>query len=365
MAGQTLSAQRPPPESALLRTVRALFNGWTNSLFTLIGLAVLVAAAVSIVEWALLNAVWSATSDADCAAKGSGACWAVIRDRYRIIFFGLYPYEQQWRSAVACGIALSGICLSGLPTFWSVTRLPALWAAVTVSFIAFMHGGLFGLPVVATEQWGGLTLTVYLYASTVLLGFPLAVGLALLRRNRRGAAKHIAAILVDGIRTLPSISILFIVAVLAPFVLPSWALPDKLTRLVLAFALVFACYQAEVVRAGLQTIPIGQDEAARALGLRYPGRVWLVLLPQGLKNTLPSSVNLFLSTFKETSIVSVIGFFEFTASAQAAYGNAAWANAYLEVYLFVGLVYFLCTLGLASYGLWLERTVNVEPRREK
>lgn len=364
MHGQAPLTQRPPVASGLRTTLRALFDGWINSACTLVGLAVLVAIVVSLIDWALINAVWSARSDADCAAKGSGACWAVISDRYRIIFFGLYPYEQQWRSGVACGIALSGTCLSGLRAFWSITRLIALWAMVSTSFVALMHGGVFGLPVVATEQWGGFTLTVYLYASTVLLGFPMAVGLALLRRNGSGMAKGVAAVLVDGIRTLPSISILFIVAVLAPFVLPTWALPDKLTRLVLAFALVFACYEAEIVRAGLQTIPVGQDEAARALGLRYPGRVWLVLLPQGLKNTLPSSVNLFLSTFKETSIVAVIGFFEFTASAQAAYGNASWANAYLEVYLFVGLVYFLCTLGLASYGLWLERTMNVEAKRE-
>lgn len=353
----------PPPQPGRLRTlVAALFKGWINCAATLLGLAALVAVGAALLDWLLIDAVWHATSDADCAAKGSGACWAVIADRHRIILFGLYPYEQQWRSALACCLALSGICLSGLPVLWRPARVLGLWGLVSAAFYALMHGGVAGLPVVATEQWGGFTLTIYLYASAVLLGFPVAVGLALMRRGQHKVAKGMAAGLVDGVRTLPTVSILFIVAVLAPFVLPPSVLPDKLSRVVLAFAMVFACYEAEIVRAGLQTIPLAQDEAGRALGLRFPARVWLILLPQGLKNTLPSSVNLFISTFKETSIIAVIGFFEFTASAQAAYGNAAWANAYLEVYLFVGLVYFLCTFALASYGAWLERRVNVGSR---
>jgi general L-amino acid transport system permease protein len=129
---------------------------------------------------------------------------------------------------------------------------------------------------------------------------------------------------------------------------------DKLWRVALAFAFVYGCYQSEIVRAGLQAIPPTQEEAAKALALGPWLRLRLVMLPQGLANGLPASINLLVATFKETSIVAIIGFFDFTASAQAAYGTAQWTNAYVEVYLFIGAVYFSCASAIAWLGHRLE-----------
>jgi general L-amino acid transport system permease protein len=338
--------------------IGALFSGPVNTLATLLGMVLFALVLAACFNWAVVSAVWVASSDAQCAARGAGACWAVIHAQYRLILFGLYPYEDQWRPACACVLALGAIGLSFAPMCWRARRLLLLWSVTLCGFLILMHGGVLGLAVVSSERWGGFALTLFLYATAILLGFPCAVLLALMRRARSGWLRRPAALLVDGLRTLPTIAILFAVAVLAPFMLPPWLLGDKLTRLVVAFALIFACYEAEVLRAGLQGIPPGQDEAARALGVTYRPRVWLILLPQGVRNTFPSTVNLILSTFKETSVVAVIGFFDFTASAQAAYGNATWNNAYLEVYVFIGATYFVCTLALATVASWIERLLS-------
>jgi len=154
------------------------------------------------------------------------------------------------------------------------------------------------------------------------------------------------------------VMILFTVGVLAPLLIPGMFSGDKLWRVAIAFAFVYGCYQSEIVRAGLQAIPRQQEEAAKALALSKYLRLRLVLLPQALTNGLPATINLLVATFKETSIVAIIGFFDFTASAQTAYGNAEWANAYLEVYLFVGATYFLCATGLGWLGSRLERRLR-------
>jgi general L-amino acid transport system permease protein len=215
-------------------------------------------------------------------------------------------------------------------------------------------GVLPGMEWIPTDKWGGFALTLFMYVVGVVLGFPTGVVLALLRRNKRPAVAWIAGFVVDTIRTLPMVMILFSVGVLAPLLFPGQLSGDKLWRVGLAFAFVYGCYQSEIVRAGLQAIPHAQEEAAKALALSPYLRLRLVMLPQGLANGLPASVNLLVATFKETSIVAIIGFFDFTASAQAAYGTAAWSTAFMEVYLFVGAVYFGCASAIGWLGHRLE-----------
>jgi general L-amino acid transport system permease protein len=147
--------------------------------------------------------------------------------------------------------------------------------------------------------------------------------------------------------------------VITPFVLPGWLQGDKLYRVIAAFAIFFACYQAENIRAGLQAIPSGQDEAGLTLGLSYWQRVTRIQLPQAFRNSLPAIVNQFVITFKETSIVTIVGFFEILASGHAAYGTGEWTPHYIEVYVFIGVIYFIFVFSLSRYGAYLEKKLRV------
>jgi general L-amino acid transport system permease protein len=324
---------------------------------TLAGAALVGWCAWVLLRWGVVEATWKAASAADCNPEG--ACWAVIAARWRLVMFGLYSPEEQWRAALASGVAILAFVLLQSSRTWHVRRVVAILAFAGIAFLVLMRGGLLGLPLVPTEKWGGFALTLFLYGCAVVVGFPTGVALALLRRSRRRAVAWAAGFVVDSVRTLPMVMILFSVGVLMPMVFPGALSGDKLWRVAMAFAFVYGCYQSEIVRAGLQAIPATQEEAAKALALSPYLRLRLVLLPQGLANGLPASVNLLVATFKETSIVAVIGFFDFTASAQAAYGTASWSTAYVEVYAFVGAVYFCCASVVAWFGHRLERRLRV------
>jgi len=134
---------------------------------------------------------------------------------------------------------------------------------------------------------------------------------------------------------------------------------EKLYRVIAGFALFFAVYQAEIIRGGIQSIPVGQDEAAKALGLSYWQRVRMIILPQAFRYALPPTINQIVTTFKETSLVVIVGFFEIMASGNAAYGTGEWTFAYVEVYAFIAMIYFAFVFTLSRYGAYLERVMRV------
>ena len=316
----------------------------------------------SIADWGIIHAVWSEAEREQCGHGVSGACWAVIDARWRLILFGLYPFEEQWRSAIACSIMVIVGGLSCMPVFWSARRLSALWIAGFATFYVLMRGGFFGLTPVFEQNWGGLSLTIFIFASVTILGMPLAIIFALLRRSELVWISRIMGVVIDTIRSLPLLSIMFTFAIVLPFVLPGWMIGDKLYRVIVGYALFFACYQAEIVRGGMQALPAGQEEAAKALGMGYRHRIGYILLPQAFRNALPPTINQLVITFKETSLVVIIGFFEILASGNAAYGTSEWNFAHVEVYCFVGLLYFVFVFALSRYGAYLERRMAVAER---
>ncbi|WP_118134602.1 amino acid ABC transporter permease [Oceanicella sp. SM1341] len=343
----------PPKESLAAWAHRRLFSTWFDRIVTLVFGAGVAWVLWQVLGWAFLGAVWSAPNS-DACAGASGACWAVIEARGRLILFGLYPAEEHWRSALACLAVMLTMGLSCWPLFWHVKRLAALWVAGFGLFLVLMRGGVAGLAPVTAEQWGGLSLTLFIFCGVVVAGMPMAVGLALARRSKLPVVRGCAGGLIDVVRSLPLLTLLFTAAVVVPLMVPGWLQGDKLVRVVLAYALFFACYQAEILRAGLQSVHDGQGEAAAALGLSPAQRVFLIELPQAFRNTLPSTINQVVITFKETSIVTIIGFFEVMASGNAALGSGDWGRAFIEVYVFLGLVYFVFVFGLSRYGAWLE-----------
>lgn len=305
------------------------------------------------VDWAIFRAVWSAENVAHCTEE-AGACWSVIDARHRLILFGLYPYEEHWRSTFACLSIIATVIISCFPATWTAKRLTSLWVAGFAAYYLLMEGSLLGLAQVTTDGWGGLSLTLFLFASVVLLGMPMGLGLALMRRSEMPVVRSFAVIVIDTIRSLPLLTTLFTAAVVVPILLPSWLEGDKIWRVIIAFSLFFGCYQAEVFRGGFQAIPKGQFEAGKALGIGYWKIMARIILPQVFRHALPSTINMVVVTFKETAIVIIIGFFDVLASAKAAFGTGEWAPHYMEVYVFVGAIYWTFIFSLGQYGEYLK-----------
>lgn len=354
----TTTYPAPPRESIGGRIKKSLFNSPLDGLITVACGVLFVYLLYQFIDWAFLTSIWSAEEEPLCR-QTDGACWSVIDARHRIIFFGLFPYEEHWRSTLACVVMVATIVASCFPWFWSGLKLSVLWLSGFGAFYLLMHGGLFGLSVITPERWGGLALTIFIFAAVSLLGMPLSIVLALGRRSKLPVIARMTGIFIDFFRSLPLLTILFTAAVITPFLLPGWLQTDKLYRVIIGFAIFFACYQAENIRAGLQAIPSGQDEAGLTLGLSYWQRASRIQLPQAFRNSLPAIVNQFVITFKETSIVTIVGFFEILASGHAAYGTGQWTPHYVEVYVFIGFIYFIFVFSLSRYGAYLEKKLRV------
>ncbi|MEM9060969.1 MAG: amino acid ABC transporter permease [Pseudomonadota bacterium] len=354
-------ATLPRPPGTLdkaLTEVRRSFATPSDAAVSILFLLVMLVLAYLALDWAFLSAVWSKEAVGTCKDAG-GACWSVIDARHRLILFGLYPFDLHWRSTLACVAIVATVILSCIPWFWTAKRLAALWIVGFAAYYLLMEGSLIGLQQVTTDQWGGLSLTLFLFAAVVLLGMPMGLGLALLRRSKLPVISTGCAILIDFIRSLPLLITLYTAAVVVPILLPSWLEGDKIWRVIIAFALFFACYQAEIFRGGFQAIPKGQFEAGSALGLGFWSVLGYIVLPQVFRHALPATINMVVVTFKETAIVTIIGFFDILASGNAAFGTGEWAPYYMEVLAFVALIYWLFIFSLGQYGEYLKDRMAV------
>lgn len=354
-----IDAVAPPRPTYFEDLRRRFFATPLQAIVSLVCLWMMVYTVWKLFDWALLSAEFDASKGPEACRAVAGACWSVINARWRIILFGLYPFDEQWRSALACVVVVLMTVLSCIPAFWTGKRIALIWGLGATAFYILMKGGVLGLSTQGEEVWGGLALTLFIFVSTCLIGFPLSICFALLRRSELPWISRTMGIIIDAVRSLPLISILFTFAIVLPFALPNWLQGDKLYRVIIGFALFFAAYQAEIVRGGLQGVPNGQEEAAKALGLGYWHRVGRILLPQAMRNALPATINQFVISFKETSLVVIVGFFEILASGNAAYGTGDWRFAYVEVYAFIAFIYFVFVFSLSRYGAFLERRMAV------
>ena len=355
----------PGSRAARLRRFRKdYFGSPLSTLMTAISAGVIGLLIWLVLDWGVFHATFDATGNQEiCAAKG-GACWSVIATRWRVILFGIYPFEEQWRPALACLVVGVVIVLSCLPRMWSFGKLALTWVLGTALFYMLMRGGVLGLVPVNEQQWGGLPLTLFVFVATGIIGMPLAIGLALLRRSEFPVISRVSGWMIDTVRSLPLLSILFTCAIVLPFMLPGFMIGEKLYRVVFGAALFFAAYQAEIIRGGFQGIPKGQEEAAKALGLTYWPRMFRVVLPQAFRLALPATINQFVIAFMETSLIVVVGFMELLASGNTAFKTGEWKFAYAEVYVFIAAIYFAFVFGLSRYGAYLEARMNVGHRKD-
>jgi general L-amino acid transport system permease protein len=317
-----------------------------------------------LLSWGVLDAVFSVGErgpDA-CRVAGAGACWAIVGEKLRLILFGVYPYGEQWRPALAVAVIVAMYVASTRRRLWN-RGLVGAWGVSLIAFALLMWGGVAGLSYVPDDQWGGLPVTLILATLGLAAAFPMAVVLALLRNARvGGVGKALAVAYVEVVRAIPLLAALFLASVMIPLFLPQgWDL-SKLLRVFIAFALFAAAYLAEVIRGGLQSIPRGQYEAAGALGLSRWVTTMRVVLPQALVAVLPAIVNVFIAFFKATSIVVVVGIFDLMTAARRAVADAQWQGFGTEVYLFVGAIYFAFCYALSRYSDRLHGSLDAGRR---
>lgn len=341
-----------------------LFATVPSTIATVVFAATLARALPRIARWAVTGAVWSADYDACRQLAYRAACWGFVAEKHRLILFGRYPYPEQWRPLVGTLLVVAALGASAHPRCWR-RWLVAVWAVVLPAFLVLMGGGVLGLTPVETGLWGGLPLTILLTLVGVSISIPIGVVLALARRSKLPFLRAAATLYIEMVRGVPLITVLFVASFVFPLILPQGLPLSGLARICIAMTLFEAAYLAEVVRGGLQALPRGQYEAAASLGLGYWQTQRRVILPQALVLVIPSFVNSLLSTFMDTSLVTVVSMYDLTGSLRLALGDPRWRGFFLEGYLFVAGIYFVSCLALSRYSQWLERRLGGWARRTR
>ncbi|WP_017653619.1 amino acid ABC transporter permease [Fortiea contorta] len=370
-----------------------LFNTWYNSLLTVVCLGLLFWITRRILTWAIFSAQWE-----------------VIKINLALFLVGRFPQTLYWRvwivlaiavtlSAITLGIFSSkqqfsqrqitfisviiGIILVILP----VDLISRIWLLLIVALlfigweigkrfkqiiipwisliwllsspvILWLIGGGFGLQTVSTNLWNGLLLTLLMAAVSIILSFPIGVLLALGRTSNLPVVRWFSILYIEIIRGVPLIGILFLAQVMLPLVLSADVRLDRVIRAIAGLILFSAAYMAENVRGGLQAIPRGQIEAAQALGLNTPLVVILIVLPQALRAVLPAIVGQFIGLFKDTSLLSLVGLIELTGIARSILAQPQFIGRYAEVYLFIGLIYWVFCYSMSLASRRLEKQLS-------
>jgi general L-amino acid transport system permease protein len=389
----------PRPRSRPFDWLRKnLFNGWFNTLITLILLLIIPTLLYQLFYWVVLEATWTP-----------------VVTNLRLLLTGRYPPDQVWRiqacvsimyvlfglsggvwrgivQAVVLGLVVAAVVLA-LPPFGITTRLwlvgsaalagaafalgrrlptqlrtPTIIAWIIWPFVMlFLVRGFDGLlPVIETNLWGGLVLTILLAVVGIFASFPLGVLLALGRRSNLPIVKWFCTIYIEVVRGVPLISVLFMSVLMLPLFLPSNIRVDNLVRVLVAITLFSAAYLAENVRGGLQSVPRGQEEAARALGLNVFQTMRLIVLPQALRAVIPAIVGQFISLFKDTSLVSIVGLAELLGIAGIVINQPDWltvtGGVEREVLLFAALLYWVFCFSLSKISRRIEQNLGVGTR---
>lgn len=356
----------PPPITTvgLLGWLRAnLFSSIPNAIATVAVVIFLLWLIPPLIQWAFIDAYWTGDSREACAAR-EGACWVFIKVWFRQLMYGRYPVEEIWRINLAYIILIAAGALLFLPRFpwkpWVGAFLLLVYPVI--AFILFV-GDAFGLPAVETPLWGGLFLTLVIGGVGIVASLPIGVVLALGRRSDMPVVRAISVAFIELWRGVPLITVLFMASVMFPLFLPEGMNFDKLIRALIGVMLFSAAYMAEVVRGGLQALPKGQYEAAQALGLSYWKMMGLIILPQALKMVIPGIVNTFIGLFKDTTLVLIIGLFDFLGMVQLAGTNPDWLGFAVEGYVFTAFGFWVFCFGMSRYSQNLEKKLSTGEKR--
>jgi len=372
-----------------------LFSTWYNLLLTVLAAGAVYTLIGSALGWALNEAKWGA-----------------ITSNLTLFMIGQYPRDQLWRiwvtiyllailvglswgvwkaavrgfAVIAMGAAIAFALLSIQTSVWvnwfgaavvlglaylAAQRVPSVQRVASVGWLVYFPLSLVliagsplvpGLPPVNVDKWGGLLLTLTLTVVGNIGALPLGVLLALGRRSRLPALRYFCIGYIELIRGVPLITILYMAANMLPFFLPEGIRFDLVLRAMVGLIMFEAAYQAENVRGGLQAIPRGQYEAAHALGLNATLTTVLVILPQALRLVIPALIGSFISLFKDTSLVAIIGLFDLLQIGQSVLAQSDWIGTHREVFAFAFLVYWAFSLAFAYGSRRLEQALGVGKR---
>jgi general L-amino acid transport system permease protein len=340
-----------------------LFSGPFNTALTLFSLYIIYLIGPPLLNFLILDAVWTGENRDACrsetAGRAVGACWAFVKQRFGYFVYGSYPVDQRWRVDIWFALLALGV---GWMLWLGAPRraLGAIYFFVVfpiASFLLLSGAEWLGLVPVPTALWGGMLVTFVISIVGIVFSLPLGVILALGRRSKLPIIRFASVIFIEFVRGVPLITVLFMANTMLPLFLPEGMTIDRLMRPLVGVALFAAAYMAEVVRGGLQAIPKGQYEGAMSLGLKYPHMMVFIVLPQALKIVIPGIVNTFIGLFKDTTLVTIVGIFDFIKTIEASRIDPAWAAPTINFtgYAFAAMFYFVFCFGMSRYSLMVER----------
>ncbi len=339
---------------------RNLFSSWLNGVVSVVLIGLVGWLAIKLAGWLIVDAQWSGSGPGACADT-QALCWPFVRARWPQFLYGLYPAAEIWRINLGLGFgALLGVALA-------IPAVPGRRWIAAFLFLAYpplawllFRGGVAGLTPVETSLWGGFFLTLVVTGSVFWVSLAGGVLLALGRQSRLPLLRHACTVWIEFWRAVPVLVLLFVVIIMLPLFLPSNIEIDKLGRAMIAFAILMSTYLAEAVRGGLQSLPAGQYEAARALGLSWAHSRLHVVLPQALVVALPQITGNFIGLFKETTVLLVIGLFDLLGEVQRAASDPQWLGTGTTAtgYLFVAVFFWMACFSLSRASARLERRMT-------
>ena len=358
----------PPPVSTtgLLAWIKInLFSSPLNTALTILSLWLLWTIVPPFINWVFLESIWDAADRKDCWAQmpnpREGACWAFIIGSFEFFVYGWYPDTEKWRvnlSFIILIFAIVGVLKEKLPgkKYW------LLFAGAFPFIAAWLLLGGFGLKEVETSKIGGILLTVIIGITGISFSLPIGIVLALGRRSKMPALSSVCVIFIEFIRGVPLITLLFVASTMLTYFLPPGSTFDLLMRVLIMVTLFQSAYIAEIVRGGLQGLSQGQYEAADSLGLNYWKAHRLIILPQALKISIPPIVNTFISLFKDTTLVLIIGMMDIVGLGRARLNDPYWLGLAGELYLFIAIFFFICCFSMSRYSINLENKLSTGRR---
>ncbi len=383
-----------------------LFSTWYNSLLTVVSSILIFVVLKALLSWVLFTADWSP-----------------VVQSLKLFAVGLFPLEEIWRVgtvlamvsflmglswgawggtvrtfaiALAAGFALIAVLpfdlyppnddsldlllragFLALPVLIAAGRLLGqslrvkgsiivlLWLLSFVLTIFLLSGfkGSTWLPKVASNLWGGLLLTFLLAAVGIVASFPIGVMLALGRQSSLPVVKLFCILFIEMVRGVPLVTILFMASIILPLFLPEEVRIDRVLRAMVGMTLFAAAYMAENIRGGLQAIPTGQYEAAKAVGLTGFQTTTFIVLPQALRIVIPAIVGQFIALFMDTTLAIIVGLMELLAVGRAVLqSNQEWLLRDKEVYLFIAILFWIFTYAMSYASRRLEIALGLGER---
>ncbi len=316
---------------------RNLFDGWANTLLTAVTAAALLFFGTTIGRWA------------------ARAHWGVVTENLRFWLIGLMPVELAARAYWAGGLVATAALLTvlGVRVRVGARVLAGLWVAMLIAAFWVMSP-------VRLDEIGGLYLTLLLAVVSIALSFPIGVLVGMGRVSRLPAIRGFSLLYIELIRGIPLITVLLWFFVFVTLL--SGNAITRVERAMIGLTIFTSAYIGEAVRAGIESVPRGQTEAARAVGLSALRTMQFVVLPQAVKNMIPALVGQFISLFKDTSLTVIIGLSDLVGTGRSLLAITKYLHDVPEVYVFLLVVYFVFSY-LMSYGSYvLEKRLGLGER---